>query len=743
MKTWGKRLLMGLFWAQLLLLSACGKAVKENVPMGRYIEQEIPVEGFIDCEGMMHSVQWQDGTIQLFKTDETGKLYSYKEQEGLGFKPVKLEWEDDYVQLAKEQGLHIAKAAVDSKDSLYLACLGYEKGYVASGGIMDEAHMRSYILKVEGDRITQVVEPKVEGQPYLSFQQFMVLDNGECIIADYPLGVCQFNLATGQMVAQYTSADEGPMVCLNNKLYMISSKEQELQVYSLSTHQIENRFKGDHINRSSYICQGDKGIYLVGEKGIWHLVGEGDIWEQLMSEEGTSLGLPSVDIEGVYYHQGQVVVHMYKTGEGDIYKAYAYSENTPTKPEVELNAYMLEENETFREGLVGYELAHPEVRIHIQVGVGSSQEISQADAIKALNTEVLAGMGPDLILLDGLEAATYVKQGVLANLEELSNMQQLIPQICDSLKVEEGTYMVPLRFTTYALIGEDEVISEGLKGSNAIVALADYARVQKDSNLLADSSPEALYSVMAPMILNGLKPLDEALSEETIRTLLKATKDLTPHYEKSELKKMNEENEGKVRVGREEMASLYAMLNGKAKVQIREIGWDIDLLDISNLLEFRGQNGFTLLAQDGKLCFNPKAMVGINHSTHQKVLASDILNFMLEEKMQDIFTAEGLPTRQETFNKWMKKNEGKTGMYCIRGVINGDAYSTFKVDYDYQCAFPLYMEQLKNLQLPAISQVRTEQIILEAARPYWNSEKTLDEVISEIMPKLELQSKEK
>ena len=44
--------------------------------------------------------------------------------------------------------------------------------------------------------------------------------------------------------------------------------------------------------------------------------------------------------------------------------------------------------------------------------------LTAEDAIKALNTEIMAGNGPDVIMLDGLPIESYLAKGMLADLSE-------------------------------------------------------------------------------------------------------------------------------------------------------------------------------------------------------------------------------------------------------------------------------------------------------------------------------------
>ena len=45
--------------------------------------------------------------------------------------------------------------------------------------------------------------------------------------------------------------------------------------------------------------------------------------------------------------------------------------------------------------------------------------VTAEDAVKALNTELLAGNVPDVLVLDGLPADSYIEKGILADISEV------------------------------------------------------------------------------------------------------------------------------------------------------------------------------------------------------------------------------------------------------------------------------------------------------------------------------------
>ncbi len=123
----------------------------------------------------------------------------------------------------------------------------------------------------------------------------------------------------------------------------------------------------------------------------------------------------------------------------------------PATPTTEIVAYTLRENNSLRQVATQYQLSHPDVKVTVQVGLDQDSTLTKEDAIRALNTELLAGKGPDLILLDGLDINRYIEKGILKDLTSWvksdEEAKQCLENIMGAYKVSEKIYALPMRFT--------------------------------------------------------------------------------------------------------------------------------------------------------------------------------------------------------------------------------------------------------------------------------------------------------
>ena len=101
--------------------------------------------------------------------------------------------------------------------------------------------------------------------------------------------------------------------------------------------------------------------------------------------------------------------------------------------------------------------------------VGTSGGASAEDALRTLNTELVAGKGPDVLILDGMPLQSFIDKGVLAELSQVISADGLIPQVVDPMRTDGKLYAVPTRFTVPVLMGKPETL-EGLDSLEALAA---------------------------------------------------------------------------------------------------------------------------------------------------------------------------------------------------------------------------------------------------------------------------------
>ncbi len=126
---------------------------------------------------------------------------------------------------------------------------------------------------------------------------------------------------------------------------------------------------------------------------------------------------------------------------------YEYDPELPTQPQQQLVVYSMEKDNIVKKLVADFQASHPEVYVRYEVGQKDSG-IQEADAIHALNTEIVAGNGPDVLVLNGLPWESYGEKGILADMgQELEGSLaegKLFPSVFEAFQMEGAQYVVPV-----------------------------------------------------------------------------------------------------------------------------------------------------------------------------------------------------------------------------------------------------------------------------------------------------------
>lgn len=100
-------------------------------------------------------------------------------------------------------------------------------------------------------------------------------------------------------------------------------------------------------------------------------------------------------------------------------------DKTDTGKNTVLKIYSLKENSMIRSSLAFFRREHTDISINYTVGYTGEDGFSVSDAIRKLNTEIMADEGPDIIVLDNLPVEEYISKGVLEPVTDIVNEKRM------------------------------------------------------------------------------------------------------------------------------------------------------------------------------------------------------------------------------------------------------------------------------------------------------------------------------
>lgn len=215
-------------------------------------------------------------------------------------------------------------------------------------------------------------------------------------------------------------------------------------------------------------CADEEGnYYYTSQDGIYRLVSGGTLAELVVDDAGTMLtGEDTVPMGLALCPDGSFLMI---TGDSRVYRYYWDADAPAEESTAALTVWSLGNNDTVRAAIEVYEQQNPGLTVAYQVAMEDGAT-TREDALSALNTALLAGSGPDVLILDGLDWQAYRDKGLLADLSEWVDLSALQSNLVDLFREQEGVFVLPARFSVPVLCGAPE----DLAGLDSLDALAEY-----------------------------------------------------------------------------------------------------------------------------------------------------------------------------------------------------------------------------------------------------------------------------
>lgn len=215
-------------------------------------------------------------------------------------------------------------------------------------------------------------------------------------------------------------------------------------------------------------CADEEGsYYYTSQDGIYRLVSGGTLAELVVDGAGTMLaGEDTVPMGLTLCPDGGFLMI---TGDSRVYRYYWDADAPVEEDTAVLTVWSLENNDTVRAAIEVYEQQNPGFTVAYQVAMEDGAA-TREDALSALNTALLAGSGPDVLILDGLDWQAYRDKGLLADLREWVDLSALQSNLVDPFREQEGVFVLPARFSVPVLCGDPA----DLAGLDSLDALADF-----------------------------------------------------------------------------------------------------------------------------------------------------------------------------------------------------------------------------------------------------------------------------
>jgi len=244
------------------------------------------------------------------------------------------------------------------------------------------------------------------------------------------------DLGTGQVIAEIPAADGAAASAFDDTSLYLMDMSGNISAYdakdgkpsgksniklgsgeSPGTGAMSMRIGGSE----GYVLAPDgKGGLYAAYKGDILLAGADGSVNTVLEGTAYSIGAPRSVIDKFFVlSDGSIVVNLLSNNQTNRLYKYVWDDDASVDPAKTITVWSLEDNSFVRAAIAELRKNHPDSYIKYEVALDGSSAVSAADAIRTLNTRLLSGNGPDVLLLDGCSVESYTDRGMLMNMSGL------------------------------------------------------------------------------------------------------------------------------------------------------------------------------------------------------------------------------------------------------------------------------------------------------------------------------------
>lgn len=498
-------------------------------------------------------------------------------------------------------------------------------------------------------------------------------------------------------------------------------------------------------------------LFYVDSTGLYRYAEGGNTVEQLIDGSLNSISSPAIgftglerDKDGSFYLTG-VDYSSESASRGFIYK-YTYDPNTSAVPGTELKIYTLNESSLLKQAATVFQKKYPDIYLNIQTGMSGDDSFTSSDAVKVLNTEIMAGKGPDLLLLDGLPEDTYIEKGLLEDISGLFSEADLLDNIKDAYTGEDGKiYAMPVKFAIPLLQGKKEEIDS----VTDLTSLADLAEAHKDEykafHLFSYSAmkPALLLKCLTDVNMPAWIKEDGTLDSESVASFLEdsnriyqtsadVVKELIAEYGEDSFASLSSE------YSRHDMGiggSVMSILGGNFLAGFGGLFSPSDLSYVDSVNKADSSLGIKLWDGQSKNTFYPEQIIGISAKSTNKEAAQEFLSFLFSEEGQKLGAEVGLPVNRtiyEDVNYWTQGTPGKAISFTSSENNETGEYVELEICLPSEETAKEIIDLGKTLTIPSKDNSIVQNAVLDAGTRYIDGDISLEEAVSAITQEVNL-----
>ncbi len=523
-------------------------------------------------------------------------------------------------------------------------------------------------------------------------------------------------------------------------------------------------------NFTVYVVPGEEEVvYVAGKGGVYRHVIGGSAMELVIDGALSSFSNPAMNLRGMIRLPEDEFLTLFSGGQ---LVRYTYDPNVPTVPEDLLTVYSLEERDEVRQAIAQYQAEHPDTFVKYEAALSGSDGKSREDAIKKLNTELMAGKGPDVIILDELPIRSYIEKGILMDLkphiDALTGEAVLLPNVTEAFTEEGKVYMMPVSFAL-PMVGGRQKDVEGVTDYSSLADTVERLRAENPGAGICDFfSGEATLRWFLPVGATAFADGAGRIEEGLLRDYLADTERMYRAANEGLPNTLIDQYNGQEAYYKESLAErsyyyhhLGAVGNLSSDLLLGDAlfaaGTMYNVYDYQEVLSISHKEEFAdvvLQPFDGMSegVFIPSVLVGLNASSAHQKEAEQFFDVIMGTQVQSLLF-DGFMTNRAALEaqltpQWKVMQNG--GMDVDYGEVSssiggstGDGRE-FGMDIfmptreEYQALY----DHCQQVHTPYVADTVVADAVISIGGQYLEGYLSLDEAVQKIMAKIEIYAAE-
>lgn len=486
-------------------------------------------------------------------------------------------------------------------------------------------------------------------------------------------------------------------------------------------------------------AENDNSIFFADYKGIFHYTTGGAVVEELVQGEQTALSNSGAVFYGVYM---QDETHLFVAGnngmEGALY-SYTYDADASANLNQELNIYALQDSDTLRQAVIIFRQEYADIYVNLEIGMTDDNGVTLEDALKTLSTDILAGNGPDVLILDGMPVDSYVEKGILTDISDVVDEVKASDGLVDSI-VKDSTkdgkiYAIPTRFLVSFITSDQQTVDAG-KSTQALADRIETLAKDKSTTYVVQQkmAEELLLDFYNVDSQNWVKE-DGSLDETKVSDYLTQVKRIYDVDDHSDIESYGNFFESGMcdgyRYGTLDSMDLFAE---RCKV---EFGTIADVEDFQLMLSAGTTDGavYGVLSNGGTSSYVPFLQAGVVSGGNVDAGKAFVKTLLGKEAGA---SSNGIPVNEAALKDQINALMGWTETSMAFNRDGSDKMYTIEYRSMTQEEADAILAQLEAVEQSALTDRTIQNLVIERGTSYVKGEQNLEETVNEITKKVNL-----